>query len=302
MIACACGMNEWLVEYECVCRQMDEWMVSGWNECECVARAPCNTGWKLNCSQLLWSIYIYTMIRVCKRDQRERWQRYKRKDRNKECLLEGCIQLQFDWHEWIKRTQTSNQERTSQQHYIHFDSGYSKGRDKEPPKPTWGMYMRRSCITAWSQARAKRAWARTTLPPLAMYSGVQVSYVLIRFCFTPGGACETRHVSMWKHQGNAAKETLLQTMSVMCSVNLLSISNQPQPFITPIMHKKKYKIMYSTSDAYMHVWCESNTDNKSLLLLHLTIQKQTTKNRSSDLAQREGEGGRDLLSTIVDLI
>jgi len=46
---------------------------------------------------------------------------------------------------------------------------------------------------------------------------------------------------------------LLQTLSVMHSVNLLTISNQAQPFITPIMHKKMYKIMYSTSDAYMHI-------------------------------------------------
>ena len=71
MIACACGMSEWSVECECVCRWMDEWMVSGWNECDCVARAPCNTGWKLNCSQLLGSIY------VCERPQRERDKREK---------------------------------------------------------------------------------------------------------------------------------------------------------------------------------------------------------------------------------
>ena len=188
-------MSEWLVECECVCRWMDVWMVSGWNERDCVAQAPCTTGWKLNCSQLLWSISILWQECVRETREKERWERDEREDRNKLCLLEGCIQLQFDWREWFERPQTTNnQERTSQQHYIHFVSGHSKGRDKEPPKPTWGMYMRRSCITAWSQARAKRAWARTTLPPLAMYSGVQVSYVLIRFCFTPGGDCETRHV------------------------------------------------------------------------------------------------------------
>ena len=191
-----CLWYERIVSWIRMCLQANGWMNGQWMEWMWLC---CKSSVQHRLKIELFSvamkhIYIYTMIGACKRDQRERWQRYKRKDRNKECLLEGCIQLQFDWREWIKRTQTSNQERTSQQHYIHFDSGYSKGRDKEPPKPTWGMYMRRSCITAWSQARAKRAWARTTLPPLAMYSGVQVSYVLIRFCFTPGGACETRHV------------------------------------------------------------------------------------------------------------
>ena len=73
------------------CRRMHECMVSGWNECDCVARAPCNRGWKLNCSQLLWSIYIYISYnRIVwerperKRSQRER-ERQEREDRNKEC-------------------------------------------------------------------------------------------------------------------------------------------------------------------------------------------------------------------------
>ena len=35
MISCACGMGEWSVECECVCR----WMVSGWNEGDCVEQA-----------------------------------------------------------------------------------------------------------------------------------------------------------------------------------------------------------------------------------------------------------------------
>ena len=82
---------------------------------------------------------------------------------------------------------------------------------------------------------------------------------------------------------------LLQTLSVMHSVNLLTISNQAQPFITPIIHKKKYKIMYSTSDAYMHIWCESNTDNKSLLLLHLTIQKNNN-NKTGPQIWHRGRG------------
>ena len=82
MIACACGMSEWSVECECVCSRMDEWMVSGWNECDCVAQAPGNTGWKLNCSQLLWSIYIYYDRSVSERPETERQER---EDRNKEC-------------------------------------------------------------------------------------------------------------------------------------------------------------------------------------------------------------------------
>ena len=44
MTACACGMSKWSVECEYVCRRMDEWMVSGWNEWDCVAQALCNTG------------------------------------------------------------------------------------------------------------------------------------------------------------------------------------------------------------------------------------------------------------------
>ena len=80
MIACACDMSKWLVECECVCRQMDEWMVSGWNECDCVAWAPCNTGWKLNCYLLLWSISIsvYTIIGMCERERPEREARERR--------------------------------------------------------------------------------------------------------------------------------------------------------------------------------------------------------------------------------
>ena len=120
MIACACDMSKWLVECECVCRQMDEWMVSGWNECDCVAWAPCNTGWKLNCYQLLWSISIsvYTIIGMCERerDQRERGKREKMG--TKSVWLEDCFRLQVDWPEWIERIQTtSNQQCTNQQHY-----------------------------------------------------------------------------------------------------------------------------------------------------------------------------------------
>ena len=134
MIAYACDMSERLVECECVCRQMDEWMVSGWNECDCVAWAPCITGWKLNCFQLLWSIsiylylsiylslslslyiYIYYDRSVWQRDHRQRGKREKMGI--KSVWLEDCFRLQVDWPEWIERIQTtSNQQCTNQQHY-----------------------------------------------------------------------------------------------------------------------------------------------------------------------------------------
>ena len=107
MIACACGMSEWSVECECVCRRMDEWMVSGWNECDCVARAPapCNTGWKLNCSQLLWSIHIYTTIGVCVRDQRDRDKREKT-GINSVCL-EDCFWLHWNQQHYTYKNQTT---------------------------------------------------------------------------------------------------------------------------------------------------------------------------------------------------
>ena len=63
MIACACGMSEWLVECECVCKRMDERMVSGWNECE---HGACATQVKKN---EMFSVarkhIIYTTIGVC---------------------------------------------------------------------------------------------------------------------------------------------------------------------------------------------------------------------------------------------
>ena len=74
MIVCACGMSKWSVEYERVCRQVAEWMVSEWNECDRVAQVE-------NCSQLLWG--IYTRTGVCERRERERQER---EDRNKESV------------------------------------------------------------------------------------------------------------------------------------------------------------------------------------------------------------------------
>ena len=60
------------------------------------------------------------MIGMCERETTER-ERQEREDRNKECRLEDCFQLQFDWPEWIERTQTtSNQQRTNQQHYTNI--------------------------------------------------------------------------------------------------------------------------------------------------------------------------------------
>ena len=55
MIACACGMSEWLVECECFCRRMDEWVISGWNVCW----ASCNTGWKLNNIPLFLNVVVW---------------------------------------------------------------------------------------------------------------------------------------------------------------------------------------------------------------------------------------------------
>ena len=78
-----------LVECECVCRWMEEWMVSGWNECDCAAWALCNTGWKLNCS--LFS--VATCYEICKsttiecvretrlKRERDQWERRETKER-----------------------------------------------------------------------------------------------------------------------------------------------------------------------------------------------------------------------------
>ena len=79
-----------------------EWMVSGWNECDCVARAPCNTGWKLNCSQLLWNIYIYTTIGVCEKDQRDK----REKTGIKSVCLEDCFRLHWNQQHYIWRRPT----------------------------------------------------------------------------------------------------------------------------------------------------------------------------------------------------
>ena len=94
---------------------MDEWMVSGWNKCDCVARAaPCNTGWKLNCSQLLWSIYIYYDRSVWKRPERKRPER-KRLERErdkrektgiKSVHLEDCFRLHRNQQHYIWRHPT----------------------------------------------------------------------------------------------------------------------------------------------------------------------------------------------------
>ena len=75
MIACACGMGEWSVECECVCRGM----VSGWNECDCVEQAPAPGSMQRRLKTELFSvamrhryIYIYTTIGVCERERERR--------------------------------------------------------------------------------------------------------------------------------------------------------------------------------------------------------------------------------------
>ena len=98
------------------CRRMAEWMVSGWNECDLVAWALCNTGWTLNCSQLLWGvcIYIYTMIGVCDRETREWPERDKREKTGiKSVRFEDCFLSLTGMNGSKEHTQ-----QTSQQHYI----------------------------------------------------------------------------------------------------------------------------------------------------------------------------------------
>ena len=71
MIACACGMSEWLVECECVCRQMDEWWsVDGMNVIVLhEVHATQAENWTvLSC----YETYIYYDRSVCVRDQRDR--------------------------------------------------------------------------------------------------------------------------------------------------------------------------------------------------------------------------------------
>ena len=84
--------------YERMVRRMDEWMVSGWNECDCVARAPCNTGSRLNCSQLLWSIYIYY--------DRSVWERPERDKRVKTGIKSDCFRLHRNQQHYIWRRPT----------------------------------------------------------------------------------------------------------------------------------------------------------------------------------------------------
>ena len=73
-IICACGMGEWSVECECVCR----WMVSGWNEGDCVEQAPALGPMQRRLKTELFSvamrhiyICIYTTIGVSERQTRE---------------------------------------------------------------------------------------------------------------------------------------------------------------------------------------------------------------------------------------
>ena len=94
------------------------WMCFQTNGCDCVARAPCNTGWKLYCSQLLWSalahththtyIYIYTHYdrSVGDRPQRER------EDRNTECAF-GRLLSTSVWLAWMDQKDTNNKQPTA---------------------------------------------------------------------------------------------------------------------------------------------------------------------------------------------
>ena len=91
---------------------MSEWSADGMNVI--VLHKLCATqveNWTvLSC----YEAYISYDKSVCERDQRE-------KTGIKSVQLEDCFQLQFDWREWIKRTQTtSNQQQASQQHYTIF--------------------------------------------------------------------------------------------------------------------------------------------------------------------------------------
>ena len=113
MTACAFGMSKWSVECECVCRWMDEWMISDWNECNCVARALCNTGWKLNCFVTMRHTHTHTHthygISV--------WERDKRGARNKECPFRRLLSTLTG----VKRSKGHKHppnQCTFQQHYI----------------------------------------------------------------------------------------------------------------------------------------------------------------------------------------
>ena len=145
MIACACGMSEWLVECECVCRRMDEWVISGWNECW----ASCNTGWKLNCSQLLWSIYIHIQWQECmtenqrerdKREtdrqtreretERERQKRETRERDEREKTGIRSVRLEDCFSTWTGvNGSKGHKQQTSQQHYF-----------KKKKKKSCGLY------------------------------------------------------------------------------------------------------------------------------------------------------------------
>ena len=60
--------------------------------------------------------HIYTTIAVCERER----ERQEREDGHKECLLEDCFHLQYDWHEWIERTQTTSDQQRASQHYMNI--------------------------------------------------------------------------------------------------------------------------------------------------------------------------------------
>ena len=176
---------------------------------------------------------------MCERDQRERERETREKqeseDRNKESPLEGCVRLQFDWREWIKRTQTiSNQQRTSQQHDMHFDSGHSKGRDEAPPNLPGGC----TCGVPASPRGAKPRRRELELE----------QHCLPWQCI-PASRSRTFSSGSASHPEVTVKQDMLcmhsvsikamlprRLPSVMHSVNLLTISDQAQPFITTIMH------------------------------------------------------------------
>ena len=109
MIACACGMGEWSVECECVCR----WMVSGWNECDCVEQAPAPGSMQHRLKTELFSvamrhiyIYIYYHRSVWERDQRDEWEKT---GINSVCL-EDCFWLRLAW---MDRKDTNNKQPTA---------------------------------------------------------------------------------------------------------------------------------------------------------------------------------------------
>ena len=150
MIACACGMSEWSVECEFVCRRNGwvngQWMEWMWLCCTCFRLHRLKTE--------LFSVamrYIYTTIGVCERDERD--------DRDKEYPFRRLLSALA----WMDQQDTNNQQRTSQQHYIwhHLTSQEPAVLSKVE---TAACLQSSNIITLWLQYESKQYHWCSALP------------------------------------------------------------------------------------------------------------------------------------------